>query len=93
MNASQDAAGAAVPDLNIDARGALCPQPVLMLARAARAHPGGLISVLADDAAAVTDIPAWCDLRGAELVGLHDESGHTRFLIRAPASAEGGGKG
>ncbi len=93
MSPTQDAGGAGAADVIVDARGSLCPQPVLMLARAARDHPGQLIEVLADDVAAVTDIPAWCDLRGAVLVGVHAESGHTRFQVRVAASVESGGQG
>lgn len=74
----------------IDARGSLCPQPVLMLARAAREHPGELILVLADDPAAATDIPAWCGMREAELVSADPMVDHTSYLVRAaPGNAAG----
>lgn len=85
----------AAEPLRIDARGLLCPQPVLLLARAATAHAGCLIEVVADDPAAATDIPAWCEMRQAQLVSVspvaaptgHDdgrtESGQaTAFLVR-----------
>lgn len=60
----------AAEPVRIDARGLLCPQPVLLLARAAATHPGRQIEVLADDPAAATDIPAWCEMRQAHLVSV-----------------------
>lgn len=49
----------------VDARGLSCPQPVIRLARAARAaHPGTEITVLWTDPAARYDIAAWARMRG-----------------------------
>lgn len=71
------------PDVTIDATGLLCPQPVLELARAARALGSGIIAVLADDPAAASDIPAWCRLRQAELVAVEPgEARATRYVVR-----------
>ncbi len=70
------------PDLVVDARGLRCPQPVLLLARAAKDRPGVLVEVCADDPAAATDIPAWCRMRGAELLVADETEG--RWLVRAP---------
>ncbi len=67
----------------VDSRGTLCPQPVIDLARAAKdAEPGTVQEVLADDPAAATDIPAWCRMRGAELLSARPEDGATRYLVR-----------
>ena len=49
----------------IDARGLRCPLPVLRLAAAARdAAPGRRFDLIADDAAAATDVPAFVRERG-----------------------------
>lgn len=72
----------------LDAVGLMCPQPVLLLARSAREHPGRLITVVADDPAAHTDIPAWCRMRGAELVAVDPAGPATRFVVRAPSSGQ-----
>ena len=49
----------------VDARGLLCPAPVIALARAARQLPeGARIRVLATDPAAAVDVPAWARMRG-----------------------------
>jgi tRNA 2-thiouridine synthesizing protein A len=47
----------------------LCPLPVIKLAQLIPDVPvGDTITVLADDPAAATDIPAWCRMRSQELV-------------------------
>jgi tRNA 2-thiouridine synthesizing protein A len=54
----------------IDCRGLPCPTPVIRLARALpEVRVGGVVAVAADDAAAATDIQAWCRMRGQEYVG------------------------
>ena len=63
---SGDAGG----ELVVDTRGLLCPVPVIELARRIRDVPvGGSVRILSDDAAAASDLPAWCALRGQEFVG------------------------
>ncbi|MEV0290157.1 MULTISPECIES: sulfurtransferase TusA family protein [unclassified Kribbella] len=54
---------------DLDCLGLLCPLPVIKLAKLLPTiEIGDTITVLADDPAAATDIPAWCRLRGQELV-------------------------
>lgn len=63
----------------LDARGLLCPIPVIRLAKlAAAAQPGDEIEILTDDPAAQHDIPAWCRMRGHELLAAADG----RHLVR-----------
>jgi tRNA 2-thiouridine synthesizing protein A len=58
-----------VNPIEVDARGLRCPLPVIRLAEAARDAPTGCwIVVLASDPATRYDIPAWCRMRGHELV-------------------------
>ncbi|WP_329277955.1 cysteine desulfurase/sulfurtransferase TusA family protein [Streptomyces sp. NBC_00691] len=59
------------PDsLVVDALGRRCPIPVIELAKVIGDVPvGGTVTVLADDAAARLDIPAWCEMRGQEYLG------------------------
>jgi len=60
-------------DLEIDALGLLCPLPVLRLRKRIAGLPSGaVVRILADDPAAVIDIPHFCA-----------ESGHG-FLGHAP---------
>ncbi|WBQ02692.1 sulfurtransferase TusA family protein [Kribbella sp. CA-293567] len=59
--------------MTLDCRGMLCPLPVIKLAQAfPRLAVGDTITVLADDPAAATDIPAWCRMRSQELVSADD---------------------
>jgi TusA-related sulfurtransferase len=56
--------------VTVDSRGRRCPLPIIDLAAAARtATAGTLITVLADDPAAATDVPAWCRMRGQDYEG------------------------
>lgn len=59
----------------LDYRGQACPAPVIALGRAARATPGATVELLADDAAARFDVPAWCRLTGATLISVDDHPG------------------
>jgi tRNA 2-thiouridine synthesizing protein A len=53
------------PDATVEARGVLCPVPIIRLARTASSlPPGSLVELLTDDPAAEYDVPAWCRLRG-----------------------------
>lgn len=53
----------------VDARGLVCPAPIVRLARAARGRPAGtLLTVLATDPAAEVDVPAWARMRGHTVV-------------------------
>lgn len=66
-------------DLVIDERGRLCPLPVIALGRAARdLTSGSVIELLADDPAAAYDVPAWCRMRGHDLLAA--DAG--RYLVR-----------
>jgi tRNA 2-thiouridine synthesizing protein A len=60
---------APTPVLTIDALGRKCPIPIIMLAEQIGSVPlGAVVAVLADDPAAYTDIPSWCDLKAQEFV-------------------------
>ena len=61
--------------IEVDARGLRCPLPVIALAAACRDAPSGTrIIVLANDPAARHDIPAWCRMRGHELLEMSEVS-------------------
>jgi tRNA 2-thiouridine synthesizing protein A len=57
------------PALTVDAIGKKCPIPIIMLAdRIQDVRVGQTIAVLADDPAAKTDLPAWCELKSHEFL-------------------------
>ncbi|GAA1133641.1 hypothetical protein GCM10009630_34780 [Kribbella jejuensis] len=56
-------------NVELDCRGLLCPLPVIKLAKTLPTVAiGDTVTVLADDPAAATDIPAWCRMRTQDLV-------------------------
>ncbi|MHB1877017.1 MAG: sulfurtransferase TusA family protein [Streptosporangiaceae bacterium] len=88
MSGAGRPADAGRPDLTVDALGERCPLPVITLARRITEVPvGHLIEVLADDAAAVSDIPAWCALKSHQFCGRSDLPGRPgwSFLVRREA--------
>ncbi|MGI5214023.1 sulfurtransferase TusA family protein [Plantactinospora sp. CA-290183] len=71
------------PDEVVDCLGQRCPLPVIAAARRLTGLPvGGMLRVLADDPAAAIDIPAWCRMRGQELVGTSTVDGSPAYDIR-----------
>ncbi len=73
------------PDQHLDALGLLCPLPVLKAAKRLRAMaPGSLLSLTADDPAAVVDVPHFCNEQGYELVSSIESDGVQTYLIRKP---------
>ncbi|MFH0244709.1 cysteine desulfurase/sulfurtransferase TusA family protein [Streptomyces sp. HK10] len=68
--------------LTVDSRGKRCPIPVIELAKVIDRVPvGGTVLLLADDEAARLDVPAWCEMRGHEYLGVR---GHT-YRVRRTA--------
>ncbi len=56
-------------DAELDARGLICPLPVLKLRKRLQAlTPGQVMRVLADDPVAVVDIPHFCSEAGHTLL-------------------------
>lgn len=77
------------PDVTVEARGVLCPVPIIRLARAARVlPPGSLVALLTDDPAAEYDVPAWCRMRGHALVSSADLPADVPETA-APTASEG----
>lgn len=76
----------AMPDgiETLDARGLLCPLPVLKAARRLRAMaPGGRLHLTADDPAAAVDVPHYCAESGNVLEReAPAEAGATLYVIR-----------
>jgi len=67
----------------VDARGLLCPMPVIEAARAARDLPPGTeLEVLATDPATALDLPAWCRMRGHELLSVSTVAGTVVVRVR-----------
>ncbi|HSE09959.1 MAG TPA: sulfurtransferase TusA family protein [Nocardioidaceae bacterium] len=71
-------------DLDLDCRGMRCPLPVIRLANNIDDVPvGKVVAVVADDAAARSDVPAWCRMRKQEYLGEGTAAdGTPRYLVR-----------
>jgi tRNA 2-thiouridine synthesizing protein A len=67
----------------VDARGLLCPLPVLKLRKKLQSVPSGtLLQLLATDPAAVVDVPHFCMESGHELVEINDDGTATTYSVR-----------
>ncbi|MGC1213325.1 MAG: sulfurtransferase TusA family protein [Micromonospora sp.] len=67
----------------VDARDLMCPMPVLAATKAMRRlDPTQVIKVLATDKGALSDIPAWAEDNGYELLSSGIEDGILVFFIR-----------
>lgn len=70
--------------IELDERGTRCPQPIIALGKAAHATSGEVrIVLLADDPAAIVDVPAWCRMTSARLLNTSDlpDGSGTRFEV------------
>lgn len=75
--------GMTAPDQSLDARGLLCPLPVLKARKALKSlAPGALLELLADDPAAIVDVPHFCTESGHGLVSQAEVDGHQVYVIR-----------
>ena len=69
----------------LDARGLVCPEPVLRTAKAMRSvDPGGTLTVLATDPVASIDFPYYCHHAGLELLSTTHAAEVLIFKIRKP---------
>ena len=67
----------------LDARGLVCPEPVLRTAKAMRSvDPGGTLTVLATDPVASIDFPYYCHHAGLEFVSTSSIAEVLIFKIR-----------
>lgn len=71
------------PLRTVDALGTWCPVPIALLRRAvARAAPGEILELLADDPLVAVDLPAWCHDSGNVLEHMTDVGGVWRARVR-----------
>ena len=74
-----------MPAQSLDARGLLCPMPVIKLQeRSADLKNDSEILVLATDPGVLEDIPAWCRINGHEhLSSMNiDKEFHVKVMLR-----------
>lgn len=67
----------------LDTIGLLCPLPVLKARKRLHSLPeGAVLQLLADDPAAVVDVPHFCSEAGHGFLGQSDAGAHQVYLIR-----------
>ena len=70
-------------DAELDARGLLCPMPIVKTAKAMKElAPGQVLKLVATDRGSLADIPAWATTTGNELVEQHDDGAEFTFYLR-----------
>lgn len=70
-------------DRLLDARGLLCPMPIVKAGKEIRGMKDGeVLKILATDRGAIADFPAWADDTGHELIEWHEEAGALVFFVR-----------
>ena len=76
----------------LDAKGLVCPLPVLRLNRALRGmEPGERLRLLTTDRASVADVRAFCRETGHQLTGFAEEPGGVfSFVVRRRDSEPAG---
>ncbi len=71
------------PNTQLDARGLVCPEPVMLLHNAVRdIAVGDYLEVLATDPSTQRDIPRFCSFLGHELIKQQEREGEFHYLIR-----------
>jgi TusA-related sulfurtransferase len=77
-----------------DARGLLCPLPVIRLAeRMEGTAPGGTVLLLADDPQAEEDVRLWARGHGHEVLTAERRGAETRIRVRRASPAPSGPSG
>lgn len=67
----------------LDARGLVCPEPVMLLHSRMRAlAPGALLEMVATDPSTARDVPRFCQHLGHTLVSQEQQADEFRYLIR-----------
>ena len=72
-------------DQEIDARSLLCPLPVLKARKRLKSMGAGqVLKLVADDPAAVIDVPHFCNEQGYVLIEVVSDGGARQYFIRTP---------
>ncbi|MEJ2182648.1 MAG: sulfurtransferase TusA family protein [Nitrospirota bacterium] len=73
-------------DVTTDVVYMMCPMHLLKLEEMIKEiEPGQVLEILTDYDGALEDIPAWCERRGHEFIGLDEEEDYYKFYIRKKA--------
>ena len=71
------------PTTTIDARGSFCPGPLMELIRGIReGQVDDILAVISSDNGSKSDIPAWVQKAGHELIGVFPHEGYDEIVVR-----------
>ena len=74
----------------VDARGLLCPMPVIRVQDKARGlSSGSRLELLATDAGVHVDVPAWCRVHGHVVKACFEQDGEISMLIELGGALPG----
>lgn len=69
-------------DFTLDARGLLCPMPVIRTQnRVAELQPGDRLEIICTDQGVKNDIPAWCRINGHQVDEIREQDREIVILI------------
>jgi tRNA 2-thiouridine synthesizing protein A len=67
----------------LDARGLICPMPVIRTQDRIKTLPAGaLLDIVSTDRGALHDIPAWCRVHGHEVIETQQADRDIRIRVR-----------
>jgi TusA-related sulfurtransferase len=70
-------------DTVLDARGLLCPMPIVKTAKLMKGlSPGTIVKLLTTDRGSLADVPAWAATTGNELLATSEAAGELTFYLR-----------
>ncbi len=73
-----------VTHTTLDARGLLCPMPVIKTQNLIQTMPQGeRLLILATDPGVLHDIPAWCRVNGHRFISAEEGKSHIEILVEA----------
>lgn len=73
-------------DDTLDAKGLMCPMPIVKLAKKIKElQVGQVLELIVDDPGAKEDVPAWCSRTGNELLEMKQEGNAYHFFIKKSA--------
>jgi tRNA 2-thiouridine synthesizing protein A len=70
-------------DKTVDARGQVCPMPIVTLAKAFKdLAPGQILALMATDPGAKKDVAAWAEKTGNLLLEMVEDGGVMTFYLK-----------
>ena len=74
-------------DETLDAKGLMCPMPIVKLAKKMKEiQVGKVLELISDDVGSKEDVPAWCKRTGNELVEMKQEGNVYYYYIKKTAA-------